>query len=84
MRFVKQEEPHAYMERLRKSIAESRQAQQLSLRHIATLSGVDKRTVQRVCRGDFNTKLTTVYAVCAAIGIQFEPIPTEEIPDADS
>ena len=83
MRFVPREEPYAYMAELRKRIAESRTSQSLSLRNIAKLSGIDKRTVQRVCRGDVNTKLTTVYAVCAAVGVQFMPIPTEDA-DADS
>lgn len=74
MRFVKTGEADAYIKQLRKRIIESMATQGLSRRSLCKLSGVSLTTVQRILSGTSGGNLGSVYAICAALGLQFDRI----------
>ena len=74
MRIVQEGEAGAYAERLRKRILASMATQGLSRRSLCKLSGVSLTTVQRILSGTSGGNLGSVYAICAALGLQFDRI----------
>lgn len=82
MRFVTEKEGDDFCERIRLRVIAAKREINLSCRNLSKLSGLDKYTITRYINGNGNANLKTVYALCAALGVQLGEIPTEEA-DAD-
>lgn len=73
MRRVNETEATEYLDRLREKIIQAQTEQGLSIRTVAALAGVNRRTVERFRAGRFEkTSMRSVYAICAALGVDFE------------